>query len=304
MRCYQLAIKNKSLLADFGLVFVTIIWGSGFVVVKNTTDSISPCYIIAIRFALAAVLMSIIFFKKLKNINKSYIKSGLLLGTLLFFAFYFQTIGVQYTTAGNNAFLTAGYVIVVPFLYWIVKNQKPDANNIIAAFLCITGIGLLSLNSDFTMGLGDILSLLCCVFFASHIIAIDILTKKNDPILLSFLQFLFTAVIAFIVALFTETYPTNLSIDTISSILYIGVFCTLIAQALQVVCQKYTHPSKASLIMSLESVFGSIFGIIFLNEPITIKILGGSILIFLSIIISETKLSLFKFSKKVKALKD
>jgi len=293
-----LKFKNKALAADLGLVFVTIIWGSAFVVVKNATGTVPPSYIIAIRFAIAVLLMCIFFFKRLRKIDRNCMKSGAILGVVLYIAYYLQTIGVKYTTAGNNAFLTAVYVVVVPFLYWLVRSEKPDTYNIIAALICIAGIGLLSLHSGFSMNIGDILSLLCGFAFAAQIVAISILTEKNDPILLSFTQFAVTAVIALVVALCTETFPATLGTDSIMSLLYIGIFSTLIALVLQTVCQKYTPPARASLIMSLESLFGSVFGIIFLNEVLTLKILGGFVLIFASILVSEVKPSFFRSNQK------
>ena len=291
-------IKNKSLAADLGLVFVTIIWGSGFVVVKNATNEIPASYIIAIRFGIAAILMCVFFYKRIRGINLAYIKSGAILGMLLFISYYLQTVGVKYTTVGNNAFLTAVYVVVVPFLYWLLRNKKPDAYNICAAFICIAGIGLLSLHSGFTMNWGDVLSLLCGFAFASQIVAISILTEKNDPILLSFTQFAFTAVIALVVALCTETFPAKLQTNSILPLIYIGVVCTLIALVMQTVCQKYTPPARASLIMSLESLFGTVFGIIFLRESLTLKTLGGFLLIFVAVVVSETKLSFLKLTPR------
>ena len=291
-------IKNKSLAADLGLLFITIIWGSAFVVVKNAVNTVPASYMIAIRFGIAAVLMCVFFYKKIQKIDFACIKSGAILGVLLFIAYYLQTIGVKYTTVGNNAFLTAVYVVVVPFLYWMLKKEKPDGYNIAAAFICIVGIGLLSLHSGFKMGWGDLLSLLCGFAFASQIVAIGILTEKNDPILLSFTQFAFTAIIALTVALCTETFPVKLQSSSIMSLLYIGVFSTFIALSLQTVCQKYSPPARASLIMSLESLFGTVFGIIFLGEALTLKTLGGFLLIFAAVIVSETKPSFAKLKSR------
>ena len=291
-------IKNKSLAADLGLLFITIIWGSAFVVVKNEVNVIPASYMIAIRFGIAAILMCIFFHKKLKELNFTYIKSGAILGGILFISYYMQTIGIKYTTVGNNAFLTSVYVVAVPFLYWIIKKEKPDAYNIAAALICIAGIGLISLQSGFRMGWGDLLSLLCGITFAAQIVAISILTEKNDPILLSFTQFAFTAIIALTVALCTETFPVKLQSSSIMSLLYIGVFSTFIALSLQTVCQKYSPPARASLIMSLESLFGTVFGIIFLGEALTLKTLGGFLLIFAAVIVSETKPSFAKLKSR------
>ena len=290
--------------ADLGLVVTTVIWGSGFVAVKNAVDTVPPSYMIAMRFGIAVSLMCVIFFNRLKKIDWDCVKSGIILGVLMFIGYYLQTIGIQYTTAGNNAFLTAVYVIVVPFLYWIIRKEKPDGYNIGAALLCIAGIGLLTLRSGFSMNIGDTLSLFCGVTFAAQIVAVSILTEKNDPILISFTQFVVTGILALVVALFTEPFPTKMNTNSILATLYIGIFCTLIALVLQTVCQKYTPPARASLIMSMESLFGSIFGIIFLSESLTIKTFFGSVLIFLSIMISEIKPSFLKLEKESAELPD
>ncbi len=291
-------IKNKSLAAELGLLSITVIWGSAFVVVKNTTASVPTSYMIAIRFALASILMLIIFFKRIKKMDLRTVKNGAILAVLLYAAYYVQTVGVEYTTAGNNAFLTAIYVVVVPFLYWAVRNEKPGIYNIVSAFVCIAGIGLLSLHNGFSMNIGDTLSLLSGFAFAAQMVGISILTEKSDPILLSFTQFVFTAAISLTVALCTEQFPVTFAAGTVWSLLYIGIFSTLIALLMQTVCQKYVPPAKASLIMSLESLFGSLFGILFLNERLTVKTFFGFLLIFSAILLSETRFSFLKVKAK------
>jgi len=293
-----LIIKNKSIAAELGLLFITIIWGGAFVVVKNTTASMPANYIIAIRFGLASILMLIIFFPRIKKIDAHSIKTGAILGAVSYVAYYFQTVGIKYTTAGNNAFLTAIYVVLVPFLYWLIKSSKPDGYNILSALICIAGIGFLSLHSGFTVNTGDTLSILCGIAFAAQIVGISILTEKDDPILLSFTLCAFTAIFAFAAALCTESFPAKLVTNCIGDLLYISIFSTMIAMVVQTVCQKYVPPAKASLIMSLESLFGTFFGIIFLNEALTLKTFVGFLLIFIAVLISETKLSFLDFFKQ------
>lgn len=290
--------KKRSLMAELGLLLVTVIWGSGFVAVKSATGSLEPAAIVALRFAIATVLMCVVFFRRLKEIDKGCIKAGALAGFLYFIAFYLQTLGAKYTTAGKNAFLTAIYVVLVPFLYWIVKSQRPDVYNISAAFLCMIGIGFLSLNADFSINVGDGFSLLGGVGFTAQIVAAAILTQKHDPILLSVTQFGFAALFAAITSLLTEPIPTQLAPDSLTYILYLGVFSTMIALLLQTVCQKYVPASKASLIMSLESVFGCICGIIFLHEALSGRILAGFVLIFGAILLSEVKPSFLRFGSR------
>ena len=268
--------KKQLRLAELGLLIVTIIWGSGFVVVKSATGSLEPAAIVALRFAIATILMCIVFFPRLKRIDKSCIKAGALAGFLYFLAFYLQTLG-------------AIYVVLVPFLYWIIQKQRPDLYNVSAAFLCIIGIGLLSLNADFSINQGDAFSLLGGVGFTAQIVATAILTQKQDPILLSVTQFGFATIFAAVTSLLTEPIPTHLAPDTLTYILYLGVFSTMIALLLQTVCQKYVPASNASLIMSLESVFGCICGILFLHEELSGRILAGFALIFGAMLLSEVK---------------
>ena len=123
--------------------------------------------------------MCVVFFRRLKKKSTRVVsKPALWLVFLYYLAFYLQTLGAKYTTAGKNAFLTAVYVVLVPFLYWIIKNQRPDVYNISAAFLCLIGIGLLSLNADFSINMGDGFSLLGGVGFTAQIVAAAILTQK------------------------------------------------------------------------------------------------------------------------------
>lgn len=290
--------KNNTLLAEMGLTVTTLIWGLAFVVVKNTTAAVPTNYIIAIRFSIAAVLMLVLFFPRIKKLDMHSVKSGAILAVILYVSYFFQTLGVKYTTAGNNAFLTAIYVVFVPFLYWIIKKEKPDVYNILSALLCIVGIGLLSLHSGFSVNIGDILTLISGLTFGMHIVFTGILTEKSDPILLTFTSFVFTAVIALAAALSTEQFPARLETTTVFSLLYVSVLSTMVAMLLQTVCQKVLPPSRASVIMSMESLFGSIFGIIFLNERPTPKTFSGFLLIFAAIMLSETKLGFLKLSAR------
>ena len=142
--------RTKTLLASSGLLLVTLLWGVSFAVVKNSLDLVPPIYMMAFRFSIASLFLLIIFFNKLKLIKKSTLKKGALLGIFLALGYALQTIGVVYTTAGKNAFITTTYVIFVPFIYWIFTKRKPGSISIITAFVGFLGIGLLSLQDDMT----------------------------------------------------------------------------------------------------------------------------------------------------------
>ena len=280
-------IRNKPFWAKLGLLFITVIWGSAFVVVKDASSSMPPSYIVVIRFGITAVCLSLIFWKRLSHIGRTELVGGLVIGIFNVLGFELQTYGLQKTTAGNSAFLTAIYCVIVPFLSWAVKKKKPGASNIISAFLCIAGVGLLSLKDGFVIMPGDVLSLLCGVSFSAQIVAIDIFTTKGDPILLTVTQSVATAILALPIALRFETFPVSVGTGTILSLLYVALFSTMFAFLMQMVCQQYVPPAQASLIMSLESVFGALCGIVFLHETMTIRMFFGCALIFAAIYLSE-----------------
>ena len=123
-----------------------------------------------------------------------YIIRGGIIGVFLFIAYSIQTIGITDTTPGKNAFLTAIYCVIVPYLYWVVDKNKPDRYNILAAILCLAGIGLVSINSEFTIGFGDAFSLISGFFYAAHMVALSKLTKIGTPVLLTIIQFAYVAV--------------------------------------------------------------------------------------------------------------
>ncbi len=293
----MLKSKNKVLLARLALFIATIIWGSSFVIVKNTVDVLPVFFLLAIRFSIAFIILAVIFFKHFKSIDKNYILHGAVVGLLLFTAYATQTFGITDTSPGKNAFLTAIYCVIVPFLFWITDKSKPDIYNIMAAILCILGIGLVSLKADLSIGKGDWLTMLGGFFYAVHIVAIKRFSNARDPILLTIVQFAFCALFSIIGTLAFEPRVRSIDSNMIWGILYLAVFCTAIGLLLQTIGQKYTSPSSAAIILSLESVFGVTFSIILSAEEITPRLVCGFVLIFTSVIISETKLSFIHLKK-------
>ncbi len=290
--------QKYGVVAKLALFGATFIWGSSFLIVKNSMDVIQPHMLLAFRFTIGCLLLSILFHKKLKNINKEYLIRGGVLGTLLFVAYSLQTIGITDTTPGKNAFLTAIYCVLVPFFFWPIDKKKPDTFNLAAAFVGIIGIGLVSLNGDFSVRMGDTLTLISGIFYAAHMVAVAKFTGKRDPILLTILQFGFAAVYSWVIGLLFEDMPTVWDTKSIAALLYLSVFATAVALLMQNVGQKYTHPAPAAIIMSLESVFGVLFSVIFYHEVVTLRLFMGFGLIFIAIIISETKLNFLMKPKR------
>ena len=246
--------KGIKLLAAIGLIITTIIWGSAFVVMKNSVDIISPTYLLALRFTIAAIALILVFWRKVMKINKSDLLCGGLLGVFLFVSYFFQTYGLKYTTASKNAFITTLYVILVPFLHWLFNHKKPKRNNIIAACIAVVGLALLSLEGDLSINIGDLLTLICGFFYAVHIVFIDRYTEDHDPVKMTVLQMVVAAVLSWIIAPVLEGPFDGRVIDNsmIISLLYLGIFSTMIGFLLQNVGQKYLTPNTSSILLSFE----------------------------------------------------
>ncbi len=285
----HLSNKKRQLLSDVSLLFVAAVWGGGFVAVKGALDTMTPLILMSYRFILATAIMYIFFRKKIGKINKAELINGSVVGTILFLAFTAQTFGLQYTTASKQGFLTATYVVMVPLLYWIIYKKRPKSKAFVGSLITIVGIALVSINKDMAFNLGDALTLLCALLFAAHIISLEYYTKKMDVLKLSFLQLAVAAVLFTVSAVIFEPIQLTLSSSEWFSIIYLAVFSTFACFTVQTIAQKYTSSSHASIIMSLESVFAALFGVLLLNEVLTPFMMAGCSLIFIAILIIEVE---------------
>lgn len=281
---------------ELGLSLTAFIWGSGFIGVSIAlSGGLTPLQILTIRFFIGAVLIGVIFFKEIKNnITKEAIISGSIIGLFLFIAFAFQTFGMAYTTASKNAFLTAINVVIVPFIGFILYKRPLDKYGIISSIIAILGIGILSLEADFSINFGDFLTIICAFGFAFHIFFTGEFVKKYNPVVLTVVQFSVATVLSLVVQILFNEVRINAEMSSIIGVLYLGIFSTTIAFLLQTICQKDVSETKSAIILALESVFGTILSVIILHEVLTVRMVIGCLIIFSAIIISETKLSFLK----------
>ena len=290
--------KKQVLFADLGLLLVALLWGAGFLFTKRGLDYITPLWMMSMRFVGAAIIMSIVFYKNFRKISKSDLKAGLIIGIFLYIAFATQTIGLQYTSISNQAFLTATNVVFVPFLVWMVYKKAPDKFAFIGAALATVGIGLITLKEGLHLNVGDMWTLACAVFFAGHIVSIGFFAKENDPIALTIVQFAVAAVLSLVSALMMEPLPAKIGSEAMLSVGYMVLASTLLAFLLQNICQKYTPSTHASLILSLESVFGTLVAVIFEGEMFNLQMALGCITVFAAILLIETRFEFLGFGKK------
>lgn len=297
---------QKQVWADLGLLLTAMIWGTGFVFSKQAVTEMDPMALMATRFTIAFIISAVVFRKHLVNMKPGLVKSGVIIGVLLLLAYSLQMVGLQYIGAGKQAFLTGTYVVIVPFMFWAVKNKRPDSWNFLSAFIMLGGMACLSLTPGqglfSNVNAGDIFTIVCAFFFAAQILANGIYAKDYDPIALTVIQLGVASVGSILWCLFAGTPFTGISAEGWLSALYLGVFSSFLCALLQTVCQKYTTPTHAAILMCLETVFGSLASYVFLHEQFTQIMIFGFALIFIAIIISETKLSFLRPDGKDKMI--
>ncbi len=176
-------------------------WGSSMVVIKGSTDTLPAGTLLACRFTVAGLILALANFKKLKQIDKEYLKSGIFIGVCLFMAYFTQTIGVMLEMPGKSHFLSSAYCVFVPFLGWLILKEKPKIYHILAATMCAVGIILVSVAGNFSISYGDSISIISSVFWAAQIIAIAKWGKDKDPGLITMLQFVVCAILAWVFTL-------------------------------------------------------------------------------------------------------
>ncbi|NPD33013.1 DMT family transporter [Eggerthellaceae bacterium zg-997] len=272
------------------LVAATLIWGSTFVLVKDVTAAVPPSWLVGIRFTCATAVLAVCFLKRRAlYLDRGTVRAGLACGLALFCAYYLQTWGITDTTPGKNAFLTATYCVIVPFLAWATLRRRPTRYSLMGAACALAGVGLISLGGGVGIRTGDALTLAGALFFALHIVLVARFTRACDPYVLTMWQFAGVGVCGLTVALISEPMPTwsALEASDLATVAYLTVFATTVALLLQNVAQSRLAPATASLILTFESVFGVVFSVIMGAEQLTGRLLAGFALIFASVLIAE-----------------
>ena len=257
---------NKKITAQIGLLFVTIIWGLTFVLVKAALNDAPPFSFAALRFGLATLITFLIVNKNIITITKNEIIGGILCGFFLFLGYAFQNFGLMNTTATKSAFITSISVLIVPFILVAMDIQKVKLRIWLAVVLATFGLYLLILPGR-GINIGDVITFGCAVSFALHIIAQDNYLKKEIRLLpFICIQLAFVTLISFIHAQVFEPEAIIWSTRLTYAIIITGIFATLIALLIMVWAQKILNPSETALIFAMEPVAATLFAMIFAGE--------------------------------------
>lgn len=301
--------KKKSLgILGMALLFgAAIAWGTSFLVLKNTIEGLPTLYVLGIRFFFSAIIIALICFKKTIKIKKGTALRGAAIGVVVFCAYLTQTYGLRYTTPGQNAFITAMYCVMTPFLVWFIYKVKPKSYNVAAAVTCVVGIGLVALSgseeNSSAVFLGNCLTFASAIFYALQVVFIDRFAKEENPLQLLICELFVIGALFLILSAAIEIPVYGISSFAIKgsqlfNIVYLTLVCTLFAQFAQLVGQKFTTASQSAVILSLEGVFGTLFSVLMGAESLTLTMGLGFAAIFAATLVSELKPDIGKFIRK------
>lgn len=275
-------MKKKEIASEMSLVLVTMIWGCGFIATEYVIKANwSTSLIMVMRFMIAAVIMVIVLNKKILKITKYELIHGFIAGVLLFLGFYTQTLGQSTTSVSHSAFITATYVVMVPFISWAVNRGRPDIRTVLLTLVALAGAGVLSIKEGkYAPEAGDLYILCSAFFFAAQITYTEKATKGSDPARVNFVQITSAAISAFVVFMINGDgiKGANLS-QGLMPILYLGILSTCLCYFLQTAAQKNVSASRVGVILSLEGLFGGLASVLLRLEPLTVNLLAGGTLI-------------------------
>ena len=289
--------KTKELKADLLLLSVAIAWGVTFLMVQDAINTTPVYSFLFFRFFLASIIMFFISFKFLKYTNKKTVFYGTILGLLLFSAFATQTFGLIYTKSSIVAFITGLNVICVPFLTYLFFKDKIKSNVLIATFIAVIGLYLLTMSGTLEFEKGEFLTLICAILFALQIIFTGKFSKEVNVFLLVLFQLITVSILALIFSLSLDSVTFNIPYDYafFKAVIITAIFATVYAFLIQTYMQQFTTATKTSIIFTMEPVSAAIFAYFTANEVLTIVQFIGAVLIIVATLVAEVK-----FNKKTK----
>ena len=298
-------MNSKKLLGNGLLLLAALIWGTAFAFQRAGMDSIEPISFTAARMVLAAAVVGLVAFltrgrdqnlaasqseEEQRLCKRHTILGGVSCGVLMTAATLLQQIGIVYTTAGKAGFITAMYMLLVPVIGFLFLKRRNSWLVWLAVLLGVAGMYFLCMSESFSLSRGDFLVLICALLFSFHILCCDYFVRRGNPIRISAIQFATAMVLCTAAALIAETPSWEKIMSAIVPIVYCGVFSGGIGYTLQMVGQKFTDPASASLLMSMESVFAVIGGVILLQERMSSREIFGCVMMFMAIVLVQVPL--------------
>ena len=279
---------RRALIADAALLAVAILWGLNFVVIKDAIADTGPMTYLLWRHLVAALLLAAVMPRTVRQTTRRDWMYGLVLGLFLFIAFATQTIGLQWTTPGKSGFITSLYIVMVPFLYWMIARRSPGRAQIGGAVLATVGLGFLSLRGGLGMSAGDLLTLAGALGFAAQIAATGFFAPRTKPGVLALTQIAAAAVLFVVVTPFTEQVTWDVGRRGWVAIVWTALSGTVFGFLVQAWAQKSTTSTRAAVILGLEGLFAAAFGLAFGMDVLSWRFVVGAVLILAGVLVIET----------------
>jgi len=278
---------KKSTIAKFLFLISAIIVGLAYVFIRQGVAVTSPFNFLFFRFLIATIILFVIFHKRIIRMKKDALKAGLIIGIPFAIAVTLIAIGLQTTTASKAGFIGGLYIIIVPILLRLINKTVLKSIQFIAIAIAVLGLGIVSLQSDFSIALGDVFVFFWSVFFAIYIVFVGKYVKKHDVVQITFVQFVFTLVISGIFALLTSSLEIPEGFIVWRALIFVSVFVTVINYLVQNQFQRYISEVTLGQIYSLQPIFAAISAYLILGEIISPRLfLGGGLIVF-ALVISE-----------------
>ncbi len=295
------------------LLLAAAIWGMGTVVIKSTVDELSPSWIVGVRFLGAGIILGALSFPKVirsvRQPGTHHLHHGIVLGVFVFLSYWCNSTGLADTTASNSSFLTTLYVVIIPLISWFIIQKLPTRFNLVAATLCMIGVGFVAYGGSeggFSLRGGDLITMASAVFLSFHVLYTAKYAPGHSMTTLTVIQFLVAGVLGVIAACATGPLPDlgSLSAQTWISLVYLTVFASCAALGLQNAAVARVDPAQAALFLATECLFGGAFSVILLGETVSATSGIGFALIFCGIVVSEYMPLLFEKRAKGRLQED
>ena len=290
-------MRHRQLIGSLILLIVAVIWGTAFAFQRMGTGVIGPMTFTASRMTLSAVAVGFVSFlikdpamadaAETSARRRDTLTGGIFCGLFLVSATLFQQIGIAYTTAGKAGFITALYILLVPIISTVFLRKPSSWIVWIAVLLGLAGMYLLCMTEGFSLARGDALVCVCAMLFTGHILCCDRFAGRGNPVRISAIQFVTASVVSWTLAFIFETPSVEAIRSALVPILYCGLASGGIGYTLQIVAQRFTNPTVASLLMSFESVFAVLGGAVLLHERMSTRELLGCMVMFIAIIVVQ-----------------
>ena len=284
-------MKITRIKADLGLLSVTFFWGTTFILSKLLLREIPLPVYLFIRLTIAALALGLFSLRYLRQINGAILLHGTVLGALLYFSYFFQMWGIQWTSASNAGFITGLSVVLVPVFGFLFFRQRSPLIVVLGVILAVTGLLLLTGAQPLNWNKGDLLVLVCAVSVAFHVIYTGKYAPLHNVYLLTAIELIVVAILAALALPFGDYQWPDLRTNQILLLIYLGLFGTVFTFLMQTSMQRFTTAARTALIFAMEPVFAALFAFLIAGETLTLLGWVGGLLIVLGMIVSEMPIS-------------